>query len=350
MNTLNHFRNWVTLAFLVLLLLVPIGVVQAQTPVHLTVTVTGQALTAGFKNNVTLTATNSYSSASIYPSGTIYDVDLAVSVPTPLQLSGDNHWHYDSIALGQSVSISFQVYAAIAAIGSSYQGSVTLTYRQLGSISYTQETHEVGFSVHGWINLVLYGVQLSPSAVAPGGNATISGNLLNKGNIAAYNANVTVESEAIAQGTTASVFLGEVDANIPRPFSLLVNFRKNLADGNYSIVVKVSAVDTNMAASPYSAQQASQLQIKKPVVQPPGVSQRGAGGVLGTIFEILRFLYGLFFGFWSMATSVWRTYSYFNASTAFIFEALHAGYSPAAVANITGNTSEKTISPVEKTG
>jgi len=325
MNVLNHFRNWVTLAFLALLLLAPIGVVQAQNPVHLTVTVTGQALTAGFNNNVTLTATNSYSSASVYPSSAIYDVDLAVSVPTPLQMSGDNHWHYDSIALGQSVSISFQVYAAIAAIGSSYQGSVTLTYRQLGDISYTQETHEVGFSVHGWINLVLYGVQLSPSAVAPGGNATITGNLLNSGNLAAYNANVTIESEALAPGSAASLFLGEIDPNIPRPFSLLVNFRKNLAEGNYSIVVKVSAIDTNMPASPYSAQQASRLQIKKPVVQPPSVSQGGAGGLLGTIFEILRFLYGLFFGFWSVATSVWPTYSYFNATTAFILDARQAG-------------------------
>ncbi len=283
-----------------LLLLMPFGTVQGASSTHFAVTVIGQTLTAGFNNNVTMAVAYSMSP---YSSASAYDVDLAVSIPTPLQMLGDGHWHYDSMVPGQSAAVGFEIYAPIGAIGDSYEGSVTLTYRELGDISYTEETHSVSFSVHGWINLVLYGIQITSTAAVPGGNATISGNLLNKGNIAAYNANVTVESEAIAQGTTASVFLGEVDANIPRPFSLLVNFRKNLADGNYSIVVKVSAVDTNMPASPYSVQQASQLQIKKTVTQLPSGLQRGSGGPMETIFEILRILYGLFFGSPTLAMS-----------------------------------------------
>jgi hypothetical protein len=311
-------------ALFLLLLLTPIGVVQAQNPARLTVTMTGQTLTAGFNNNVTITVTNSYASFSVYPSGTIYDVDLAVSVPTPLQMFGDNHWHYDSIALHKSVSISFQVYAPTAAIGSSYQGSVTLTYRQLGGISYTEESHSIGFSVQGWVSLVLYGIQLTPSSTSPGGNTTVSGNLLNSGNLAAYNANVTVESEALAPGASASVFLGEVDPNIPRPFSLLIRFEKNLADGTYPITVKITAVDTNRPASPYSAQQASEIQIKKPIVQPPS-ERRQASGIVATIFEILRYLYGTFLGFWSMATRVYADYSCFNTTIAFIFEGRQPG-------------------------
>jgi hypothetical protein len=316
MNALNHFRKWTTLALL-LLVLAPVGVVQGQTSAHMTVTLTGQTLTAGFDNNVTITATNSYSSYSIYPSGRIYDVDLAVSVPAPLQMVGDNHWHYDSIELKQSVSISFQVYAPTASIGTSYEGSVTLTYRQLGDISYTQESHSIGFAVQGWISLVLYGIQITPSSTTSGGNATVSGNLLNSGNLAAYSANVTVQGEPLAAGATTSVFLGEVDPNIPRPFSLLVTYGKNLTEGAYFLIIKVSAIDTNRPAYPYSAQQVSQIQITKPVVQ-TRTQTRQAGGIIGTIFEVLRFLYGVFFGFWSMVTRVYAEYSCPNTTMAFI--------------------------------
>jgi len=318
MNLVNDFRNWTIGALVLLFLLLPVGVVQGQNTAHLTVTLTGQTLTAGFNNTVNITATNSYSSGSVYPSNAIYDVDLAVSVPTPLQMLGDNHWHYDSIALQQSVTLSFQVYAPTTAIGNSYQGSVSLTYRQLGDISYTQEIHDVGFSVRGWISLKLYGVQLTPSVTSPGGNVTISGNLLNSGNIAAYNANVTIESKTLALGSTASIYLGEVDPNIPRPFSLLVSFKKDLPEGNYSITVNVSAIDTGRPTSPYNAQQVSEVQIRKPVVQPPSEGQQRNSGLVGVILEIVRYLWSVFFGWTTLPSPLWLPYPYLSAPAAFI--------------------------------
>jgi len=289
------FRGHVITTFAILVLLVPIGVAESQSPAHFTLAVTGQSLTAGFNNNVTITATYSYYSKTAYSSSSLYDIDLAISIPSPLQMFGDNHWYYDLIRSGQSVAVSFEVYAATAAIGNSYEASVTLTYRELGEISYTQEAHTIVFSVHGWINLVLYGVQVTPTVASPGGNTTVSGNLLNSGNIAAYNANVTVESEALAPGKPASLYLGEVDPNIARPFSLMVYFKKNLTEGTYGVVVKVSAIDSDMPSSPYKAQQLSQIEIKKPTVQPP-IQRPQAGGVIAVILEILRYLYGLFFG------------------------------------------------------
>jgi hypothetical protein len=290
------FRKRTIFAFVALLLFTPIGIAEGQSVTQLTVTVTGQTLTAGFNNNVTVTVTNSYFSGNVYPSSAIYDVDIGVSLPTPLQMFGNNHWRYDSIALKQSVTMNFQVYAPTSAIGSSYQGTITVVYRELGDISYTQETHAISLAVRGWINLVLYGVQLASSAPVPGGNATISGNLLNSGNLAAYNANVTVKSDALAPTSASSLFLGEIDPNIPRPFSLLISFKKNLAEGNYSIVLRVTVIDTNMPASPYSVQQTSRIQIRKPVERPTITPQSGASGLMGTILEILRLLFGLFFG------------------------------------------------------
>jgi len=292
MNNLARLRCYTVAVVATLLLLTPIGIVQGANPTHFAVTVIGQTLTAGFNNNITIAVAYSMSA---YSSASVYDVDLAVSIPSPLQMLGDDHWRYDSIAPRQSVTVSFEIYAPTAAIGSSYQGSVTLTYRELGDISYTQETHTVSFSVHGWINLVLYSVQVTPAVASPGGNTTVTGNLLNSGNVVAYNANVTVESEALAPGTPASLYLGQVDLNIPRPFSLMVHFKKNLTEGTYTVSVNVSAIDSNRPSSPYTVQQLSQIELKKPIVQPPQQRQQ-QGGVTGMILEILRYLFGLFFG------------------------------------------------------
>jgi len=274
---------------IVLMLGMHIGSAQAQTTPHLTVTLSGQTMTAGFNNNVTVDVLNNYYSV-------IYDVDVALSIPSGLTLYGDSHWHYASIEIGQSVTINSQVYAPIAAIGSTYQGSVTITYKQLGDISYTQEVHAVSFSVQGWIKLVMYGVQLTPSTTAPGGNATISGNLLNSGNLAAYNANVTVESDVLVPSTTYSAYLGEIDPNIPRPFSLLVVFKGDVPEGNYSILVKASAIDSNRPASPYMTQATSNIQLTAATVFP--TQRRGGenGGVIGILLQVLRYLMNVFFG------------------------------------------------------
>jgi hypothetical protein len=288
--------------------------VHGQTTAHLTMTVTGQSLTAGFNNTVTISLLNNYYSP-------IYDTDIVLSMPSALTLVGDNHWHYDSIALGQTVTINFRVYAPTSAIGSTYQGSVTATYRQLGDISSTQETHALSFSVYGWINLTIYGVQLTPTSVSPGGNATISGNLLNSGNLAAYNANVTVQSEALSPSSSSSTFIGEIDPNIPRPFSLLLIFKSNLADGNYSITVRLSAIDNSRPGVPIISQKNAEIQIKKPTQQPITTRQQPTG-VIEIIYQILRYLYDMFVGSLTgiMTPLRWSTASrlYLKAATGFI--------------------------------
>lgn len=267
---------------------IPPATVHGQTAAHLTMTVTGQSLTAGFNNTVTISLVNSYYS-------TIYDTDIIVTLPSSVTLIGDNHWHYDQIALGQSVTITLEIYAPTAAIGTTVQGSVTTAYKQLGDISSTQESHALSFSIYGWINLVIYSIQLTPSITTPGGNATISGNLLNNGNLAAFNTNVTVQSEALAPSSSSSAFVGEVDPNIPRPFSLLIVSKPSLAPGNYSITVRVTAIDSSRPAVPLISQKSTQIQIRRPTQQP--TTQRQAGtGLIEVIYTILRDLFNAFFG------------------------------------------------------
>ena len=305
---------------------VPIARVRAQTiPPILTMNVTGQALTAGFNKTVTISLLNNYYNTA-YGTGTIYDTDIAVALPTGLTLIGDNHWHYDSIAYGQKVTITLRVYAPTSAIGSTYQATVTATYKQLGNISSTSESHAVSFSVYGWISIVIYGVQMTPSSVTPGGNATISGNLLNTGNLAAYNANVTVQSNIVVPSTSSSAFVGEVDPNIPRPFSLLVVFRPNVASGNYSLTVKASVIDTSRPGISIISQKVTEVQIRKPTQQP--TIQRQPTRLIDVIYQVLRNLYNAFLGsLTGILTPMGRgiaSNSHFEAAAAFIDSSLHS--------------------------
>ena len=246
-------------------------------------------MVAGLNNTMTVTVSNNYSGYIA-----IYDVDVDVSLPDPLVLVGTGgHWHYDSIYYGQSVTLTFSVYAPSSAAGSSYQGTVTGTYKQLGDVSYTQETHALAVSVTGYISLVVYGIQLTPSEVTQGGNTTISGNVLNNGNLASYEANVTVESPAIISGPQNSVFIGEIDPNIPRPFSVLIVFKPNLPPGNYTISATVSASDENHPTAAILGSATGQVQVimqSQTVVRPQGFS------VIGLILSFLRSLFNTFFG------------------------------------------------------
>jgi len=245
---------------------------------------------AGFNNNMTVTVVNNYSGYIA-----IYDVGLSISVPAPLALLGDSDWHFDSIQYGQNVTIAFQVYVPSSAEGSSYLGTLTATYKQLGDISYTEEIHDLSITATGYINLTIYGIELSPSLISPGGNTTVSGNVLNDGNLASYNANVTIESDALVPGPQNSVFLGEVDPNIPRPFSVLLVFKAGLAVGNYTLKAIVSATDNNYPNVPIIGQGNAQIQVIKATQS--SVPTRGEGlGVIGLIMSFLRNLFNTFFG------------------------------------------------------
>jgi len=285
---MGRWLYFVCLLILPLATQVPFGFAQS-TSAHLTVSMTGQSLIAGLNNTVTVTVTNDYTGYIA-----IYDVGIQVSLPTGLTIVGDNNWHYDSIYYGQSVAITFDVYAPSSSAGSSYQGTITATYKQLGDVSYTAESHTLGLSVTGYINLVVYGIQVTPSQISPGGNTTISGNILNNGNLASYNANVTVYSDQLAPGQTPSVFLGEVDPNIPRPFSILVVFKPGIQVGNYTFNIQVSATDNNRPSVPILGEATGFVQV----VRTTQTGQRGQtrGGPLEAILAFLRSLFDAFFG------------------------------------------------------
>lgn len=272
--------------------------VRAQNAAHLTMTFTGQNLSAGFNSTVTVTILNNWIGySSIY--NAIYDVDVSVSLPSPLTLYGDNHWHFDSILFGQTVVLRFNVYAPLTTtptVPNSYVGTISATYKQLGNTAYTTESHSITMAVSGWINLQVYGTLALPATATPGGNTTISGNILNSGNLAAFNVNVSVVSSILDPNVPASAFIGEVDPNIPRPFSMLIVFKQGIPVGNYSLTFTATGVDQSRPGQPVVGRQTINMQISRPQ-QRPVFTRPGFGtGPLAIIMQILRYIFDVFFG------------------------------------------------------
>jgi hypothetical protein len=171
---------------------------------------------------------------------------------------------------------------------------LTVTYKELGDVSYTSETHSLTFAVTGYINLVVYSILLSPSQINPGGNTTVSGEVLNDGNLSSYNANVTVSSPALVQGPQNSVFLGEIDPTIPRPFSVLIVFQPNVGPGNYTITIRVSAMDYNRPGMPLTGHDTAVVQVVQQSLQP--VTPPTSVSLAERIITFFRSLFNAFFG------------------------------------------------------
>jgi len=307
----NSWKSKIVLSLLVISVVTQLPTVRGQTAAHLTMSFTGQNVTAGFNSTVTIAVLNNWIGySSIY--NAIYDVDISVSFPSssPLTIYGDNHWHFDSILFGQTVTLTFKVYAPLTTtptVPNAYIGSVSATYKQLGNTAYTTDTHDLTIAVSGWINLVLYGTLALPPTATPGGNTTVSGNILNSGNLAAFNVNVSVVSPILAPDIPASAFIGEVDPNIPRPFSMLIVFKQNVPVGNYSLTFLVTGFDQSRPGQPVIGRETIPMQISRPV-QRQVISRQGFGsGPFATVLEVLLYVFDIFFGSTAMLCT------YFNA-------------------------------------
>ena len=139
--------------------------------------------------------------------------------------------------------------------------------------------------------MVIYNTIASPSTTVPAGNVTISGNLLNVGKISVYNTNVTVFSQALAR--PASIIVGQVDPNVPRPFSSGIQLRRDIAPGTYSITVSVAYTDA--MATGHISQISLRLVVRPAEPRPPPVVQK-QGDILTILIQILRDLVSVLLG------------------------------------------------------
>jgi hypothetical protein len=185
--------------------------------------------------NVFVASTNSTLMLEITNVGNyLKELDVALTLPPPLVLFGDNHWIRPSFAHGNTIRANLTVFAPSSATGATVQGSMTAVYKVVGETTSSTETHTISFLVRGWIDIKVYEVIVDPDPVLPGGEITISGNLLNRGVIPAMYANVTVAADPpLMKDSVKPTYVGEVDPNAPAPFTVTATVDPDATEGSY---------------------------------------------------------------------------------------------------------------------
>jgi uncharacterized membrane protein len=209
---------------------------KADPIAELSVQVSSNVLRAGSNNTVTM---------QIQGIGDLLsNLDVSLNLSPPLVMFGDNHWRRNSFGPGDSLTVDMTIFAPVSAAGNSYQATVTGVYKQAGQTVYSQETHTVGFIVRGWIDLVIYDVEVSPFPVGPGTAVTVTGSLLNRGVISALFTNLTIQQEPSLTLSSDSVsYIGQLDPNAPAPFSVSALVNPSTSNGQYAITLIVQYQD-----------------------------------------------------------------------------------------------------------
>ena len=146
----------------------------------------------------------------------------------------------------------------------------------------------------------IYSVNVLPKQVQPSGNITVSGNVVDTATSSSfYNTNVSISSPAFTK--TTSIFIGQIDPNIPRPFSATFQVQKNLPNGTYPITIIVTYQDTSNIG--HFTSSAVTLRVQQQPFEPP-VRQSEIKGPIEILISFLRRIFDFFFG--STIATVWR--------------------------------------------
>ncbi len=143
--------------------------------------------------------------------------------------------------------------------------------------------------------VVVYDVLVDPEQNQPGGNITISGTVVNKATASSvYNTNISITSPVFPKG--ASVFIGQLDPNIPRPFSATLGIQRSLANGTYQGEIRVTYQDTAYVIHVSSG--IAQFRVQQQTRTFPGrtTQQTQTGGPVQVIVDFLHRIFQFFFG------------------------------------------------------
>jgi len=231
--------------------------------------------------------------------------ELKLQYPFKNVTGGDiNRAYYaGSISPGGNAAADFLLNIDLGSNPGEYKLDMAVNYLELASgVGKTlyflkSTTVTVPVIVSSTRYMVIYNVIASPSTTVPAGNITISGNLLNVGKISAYNTNVTISSQALAR--PASIIVGQIDPNVPRPFSSGIQLRRDLAPGTYPITVSVTYAD--IMATGHVSQTSLRLVVRSPEPRPPTAAPKQSD-ILTILIQILRDLVRVLLGLAEMAS------------------------------------------------
>ena len=156
---------------------------------------------------------------------------------------------------------------------------------------------DVSVFVSGRTYSKIYNVGVYSSKATPGENVTISGTVVDTDTSLLYNTNISFSSAALSR--QPFVYIGEADPNVPRPFSVTVQVKQNIAVGSYPIEVAASYLDSLGINHVDSANVT--LQVIEPVATPSPriVEPSPLQIIINALWGIFRFFFGSFspFGF-----------------------------------------------------
>jgi len=179
-----------------------------------------------------------------FGSDNVYDVSVSLELPPPLILSGaDNNWYFGQLLAQSTKEILIEIYAPEGAISSTFPIGVTFNFKDDVGVEQI-ESRNLGLLVVGDIDMFVYELSLFPVTVPIGGNFTVSGSLLNHGNIEAMYVNVSlVEDDHFRTSQTSLYYVGQVDPNAPVPFALTGFLQDEVVEGTYPLTILVSYQD-----------------------------------------------------------------------------------------------------------
>ena len=289
--------------FYIIFLVLTISIVNLTTYVtgqqtRLEVIGTPTTLKAGFNTTVVITIFNEFEP--------IYDIDVSVSFQqsqtttiSPVVI-GANNWKFERIGMGENVTINPLIFVTESASGNAYPADILISYTRLGYISPSSETHTIGFYAKGQIIMIAYDFIVEIESAYEnnernsdnefprdlGSTVTVTGSLLNKGNIPAMFTNVTmIPNPILILQSESTSYLGEVDPNSPAPFTLEAKISPDTKDGNHTILIKVEYQDQESKKHSFEKELTVYI-LKTQVKEPLSTSER----IIGIIRQNLLFV------------------------------------------------------------
>ena len=199
-----------------------------------TLSISTNYLYGGSTNQVTINITN-----DIW----VGRVQVSLTSQQYLVIIGNSSWTIDNVRPNDTISISARIFAPESIIGQTMQIGLTVSYSDNYGSTYS-ENYGIGFVIRGKIVLRVYGIIINPEAPRAGEKFSISGTILNVGNVKAMFTNVSLMPNPILTlDYESSSYIGDVDPNSPVPFTLTAYIKPNTANKTYIIGLLIKYTD-----------------------------------------------------------------------------------------------------------
>ncbi|NHJ85747.1 MAG: hypothetical protein FK734_09815 [Asgard group archaeon] len=169
---------------------------------------------------------------------TISSVIISLSIPSsatgssPLVFLSNNEWHFTSLGAEEMLSFSPKILPVLGSIDNSYQVQISISYIDKNGVLDT-ESKFIGFNLQGKIVFIFLNEQVNPSSISPDEMFSISGDMINIGTTRALYASLEIENSTIFSSLSDSTYIGEIDVNVPTPYSISLKVNEHTQNGTF---------------------------------------------------------------------------------------------------------------------